>query len=179
MGYKAVDLGIFKRRAQRQRGFTLVELMIVVAILGLLLAIAIPNFSSAQDRARLAGVKANMHSLQTVVEIYATNTVLYPENLQVAEIEARDTTLDNVDYWVEFSNPVTDLEGLGRSYDNMPGGGIAGMTKGIVYYEVAPDLLIYWIYGGGMLDGTAVKQTGSLTLVLTNGYTETQGPPTP
>lgn len=53
-------------------GFTLIELMIVVIIIGLLAGIAIPNYISMQDRAREAGVKSNMHSIQTGMEAYAT-----------------------------------------------------------------------------------------------------------
>ena len=55
---------------KKRSGFTLIELLIVVAIIGILAAIALPNFINAQTRAKISRVKGDFRSLGTAIESY-------------------------------------------------------------------------------------------------------------
>lgn len=62
----------------QKRAFTLIELLIVVAIIGILAAIAVPNFLNAQIRAKVARVKGDLKAVSTATEMYKMDSGMYP-----------------------------------------------------------------------------------------------------
>ncbi|MFH1739228.1 MAG: prepilin-type N-terminal cleavage/methylation domain-containing protein [bacterium] len=69
-----------------RRAFTLIELLIVVAIIGILAAIAVPNFMNARLRATIARVQGDIKALATAVEMYGVDHGEYPDDGQVSGI---------------------------------------------------------------------------------------------
>jgi type II secretion system protein G len=61
-----------------ERGFTLVELMVVVAIIALLASITIPNYVHSRAQAAVAQSEANMKQIATALELYHTDYLQYP-----------------------------------------------------------------------------------------------------
>ena len=66
----------------RIKAFTLIELLIVVAIIAILAAIAVPNFLEAQTRAKAGRVYADFRSMATAIESYCVDNNGYPDCLQ-------------------------------------------------------------------------------------------------
>lgn len=67
---------------RKSKGFTLIELMIVVAIIGILAAIAIPRFANLIDRAREARTQGNLGSLRSALAIaYGSSDGVWPATL--------------------------------------------------------------------------------------------------
>ncbi|MFN3699747.1 MAG: type II secretion system protein, partial [Dictyoglomus sp.] len=67
---------------RREKGFTLIELMVVIVIIAILAAVALPNFMGATERARESAVRSAIKTIQTALEMYATdNQGYYPSNI--------------------------------------------------------------------------------------------------
>jgi len=71
----------------REKGFTLIELLVVITIIGILAAIALPNYIKAKNKAKEAEVKANCHTIQIALERYMTDNNEYPHYLLGGDID--------------------------------------------------------------------------------------------
>ena len=63
---------------RKDSGFTLIELLVSIAIVGILVAIAIPAYSGFKERAKIAQVKAELKTLQTAIAALANDTENWP-----------------------------------------------------------------------------------------------------
>ncbi len=89
----------------KNRAFTLIELLIVVAIIGILAAIAVPNFLNAQIRAKVSRAKADLTSIRTALEMYATDhgrAILDPVEMRGLGLER-----GSMDGWQQLTTPVS------------------------------------------------------------------------
>ncbi len=141
---------------RQQRGFTLIELMIVVVIIGILAAIAIPNFIAMQNRAKEGSTKANMHTVQLAAEDYGVqNDGVYAATMSVG------TAAGNFNLPGTFKNPFTGGTGSGAAWEDRatfaaPPSAVSGISS---YADSANTQ--YNIKGYG--------KNAPMTLVLTSG----------
>lgn len=90
---------------RNKRGFTLIEILIVVAIIGILAAIAVPNVTRALQTAKTNADAANIASLQNAVEMYYIDNGAWPEP------EGFQTELVNKGYLKKEVSPPQGLTG--------------------------------------------------------------------
>lgn len=114
-------------------GFTIIELLIVIAVIAILVGIALPRFKGMQDEGKIVQTKAELRTLQTAVEsYYMHNKHTYPDtgsaDLQTALSTAKPSIINYV--------PTDPFSGTGADYEYVMGG---TDDKFYIIYSVGPS----------------------------------------
>ena len=82
-----------RSKMQNEKGFTLVELMVVVVILGILVAIAVPVYNNVTKKAELSSIEANLRTIDGAIMAYGANND--------GEVADKDKLLDEDDTYIQ------------------------------------------------------------------------------
>jgi prepilin-type N-terminal cleavage/methylation domain-containing protein len=103
-----------RERSQSESGFTLVELLFVMLIIGLLAAIAIPSFFNQREKANDASAKEDAHTAQVAIETYATDNGGGYGGATATNLKGIETALNNATLTVTAA----DGSGTAAATDN-------------------------------------------------------------
>jgi general secretion pathway protein G len=108
--------------ARRNRGFTLIELIVVMAIVALLASIAAPRYFASLQKSKETAMLASLNTMRDAIDQYAADKGRYPDSLQeladmryVREIP-EDPLTTSRETWIELPPP-TDMQANGRVWD--------------------------------------------------------------
>ena len=125
-------------RIARSQGFSLIELIVVIAIIAMLLVVALPRYQASIDRAELVALKTNLRALRDSIDRYEEDKGEYPESLQQL-IESRylksipvDPVTDSAQTWVIVEDTIDDKSGV----VDVRSGAKGATSLGVVYAEL-------------------------------------------
>lgn len=100
----------------RRQGFTLIEILIVFALIGLLVGLGLPQFKYATKKAREATLKADLYEMRLLINQYYTDKGKYPLSLQTLVDEGYlyripiDPFTKSSETWIEVQQTLTEDE---------------------------------------------------------------------
>ena len=157
---------MFKNKKARRNGFTLIELVIVIAVLGILAGLAIPRFLNSRAQAEGAKLLGDLRTIDSAISIYQAKTGSYPENLNALVTEKylaaipsppTGTMLVNNNNGIEKSYTAADAEY--KLTDTRATYTSSELSKGAVEQYLEGDST-----GGGSDDGTTTTNPSPATV---------------
>ena len=125
-------------RQPDSRGFSLIELMVVMAIIATLVVVALPRYEISVDSAKLTALKTNLRILRSSLDRHYEDKGKYPETLQ-ALVDARyikeipvDPVSESASTWVSLEDPQGELEGI----VDVRSGARGATPQGVVYADL-------------------------------------------
>lgn len=127
-------------RSNDERGFTLIELMIVMAIIGILAAIAVPAFTAQVQHAREAVLKTDLQTMRQAIDSYTVDKEKAPQGLEdlVQAGYLKSIPIDPMthrsDTWItDQSDTLTDVNETEGGIDNVHSGSQGLASDGTTY----------------------------------------------
>ncbi|MEQ8819183.1 MAG: prepilin-type N-terminal cleavage/methylation domain-containing protein [Sumerlaeia bacterium] len=122
-------------KTQTSRAFTLIELLITVAIIAILAAIAVPNFLEAQTRAKVSRAQADMRSIGTALETFRVDWNRYPPEYVPNGFGIKNDDLPNMLRLVPLTTPISYMTSVPR--DPFNNGDDQWSQEGSTYHYTA------------------------------------------
>lgn len=127
-----------------KKGFTLLELLIVISIIAILAATVIPNFIGFDTEARLAATKTNLNILRMRVSLFRSKEARYPERLEeLLEVTYNDLGVERP-YLDKLPPEFISSKGGNNISENITSDSLINSQGGWIYYVNKAKVIVNW-----------------------------------